>query len=587
MPASPAEDVPRPPASFLTALRTGRLDWDALHPFPAPDPADAAAAEAVVAEAAELVGSLADAERIDRTRELPAGLLDRLRDGGWFRVRNSAALGGRELSDYDAFRLVERISAVSLPVGQTLAIQNAVGAAALLAALPEGPLRTWVEERIAAGTVSGFAGTEPAGANNAWPGTTAVPTEDGTGYLLTGEKVFTGNGDIAELLAVLATAQEDGHRRVGVFFLDTSDPGFRVRSRLEFMGGRGLPNAALTLDGLRVPREHVLLGEPDLPRFPPPVGSVALLSALFFNAAPALAIARQCLEWSHSFVARRTVNGRPLGDYDQVQRILATTAAEVFAMDTVVRWCLLDAGLEDRWFERAAAKNLVTVTAWRIVDRTVTLFGGEGFETAHSKERRGADPLPVERLFRDARGLRISGNVDYLLDVQAARLLLTGRYAEAAAAAAGATAGTTPAAASGTASGAASGAASDGTPGAAAADPAADLIPANQAHLAAARQGLRRFDRVSARLVARHQDPEELFARQETLRLLGRIAAELFSVAAVLARAATEGGDQQQELADVHCTAARHRLAGLWRRLGAPDEPDYAKISRLSATAGS
>jgi alkylation response protein AidB-like acyl-CoA dehydrogenase len=567
----------------VTALQTGRLDLDALHPFPAPDPAVAAAADALIDEAAELVGGLVDAERIDRTRELPAGLLDRLRDGGWFRVRNSAALGGREMSDYDAFRLVERISAVSLPVGQTLAIQNAVGAAALLAALPEGPLRGWVEERIAAGTVSGFAGTEPAGANNAWPGTTAVPTEDGTGYLLTGEKVFTGNGDIADLLAVLATAREDGHRRVGVFFLDTSDPGFRVRSRLEFMGGRGLPNAALTLDGLRVPREHVLLGEPDLPRFPPPVGSVALLSALFFNAAPALAIARQCLEWSHSFVARRSVNGRPLGDYDQVQRILATTAAEVFAMDTVVRWCLLDAGLEDRWFERAAAKNLVTVTAWRIVDRTVSLLGGEGFETAHSKERRGAVALPVERLFRDARGLRISGNVDFLLDVQAARLLLTGRYAAAAAAAAGAAPGVTTGGGAGTASAAsgASGAAS----GVAATDPEADLIPANQAHLAAARQGLRRFDRVSARLVARHQDPEELFARQETLRLLGRIAAELFSVAAVLARAATEGGDQQQELADVHCTAARHRLAGLWRRLGAPDEPDYAKISRLSAAA--
>lgn len=578
MPASPAEDVPRPPASFVTALQTGRLDWDALHPFPAPDPAAAPAADALIAEAAELAGGLVDAERIDRTRELPAGLLDRLRDSGWFRVRNSARLGGRELSDYDAFRLVERISAVSVPVGQTVAIQNAVGAAALLAALPEGPLRTWVEERIAAGTVSGFAGTEPAGANNAWPGTTAVPTEDGTGYLLTGEKVFTGNGDIADLLAVLATAEEDGNRRVGVFFLDTSDPGFRVRSRLEFMGGRGLPNAALTLDGLRVPREHVLLGEPGLPRFPPPVGSVALLSALFFNAAPALAIARQCLRWSHSFVARRTINGRPLGDYDQVQRILATTAAEVFAMDTVVRWCLLDAGLEDRWFERAAAKNLVTVTAWRIVDRTLTLFGGEGFETAHSKERRGVEPLPVERLFRDARGLRISGNVDFLLDVQAARLLLTGRYAAAARGAGGGT--------ESDATGAGSGDTTTGTTTeAAAADPAADLIPANQAHLAAARQGLRRFDRVSARLVARHQDPEELFARQETLRLLGRIAAELFSIAAVLARAATEGGDQQQELTDVHCTAARHRLAGLWRRLGAPDEPGYAKISRLSAAA--
>ncbi|MEC3992781.1 acyl-CoA dehydrogenase family protein [Actinacidiphila sp. DG2A-62] len=170
MPVNPAEDVPRPPASFVTALQTGRLDRDALHPFPAPDPAVAAAADALIDEAAELVGGLVDAERIDRTRELPAGLLDRLRDGGWFRVRNSAALGGREMSDYDAFRLVERISAVSLPVGQTLAIQNAVGAAALLAALPEGPLRGWVEERIAAGTVSGFAGTSRPAPTTPGPG---------------------------------------------------------------------------------------------------------------------------------------------------------------------------------------------------------------------------------------------------------------------------------------------------------------------------------------------------------------------------------------------------------------------------------
>jgi alkylation response protein AidB-like acyl-CoA dehydrogenase len=510
-------------------------------------------ADALIKEITASVAAEVDPEQTDVTGELPPGLIDRLREDGWFRLRNTSALGGHQLSDYDAFRLVERVCAVSLPVGQTLAVQNAVGAAALLAALPDGPLRAKVERRIAEGTVSGFAGTEPEGANNAWPGTTAVPTPDGSAYLLSGEKVFTGNGDIADLLAVLATVPEGGRRRVGVFFLDTTDPGFRVRSRLEFMGGHGLPNAALTLDGVRVPREDALLGDLDVPRFPPPVGAIALLSALFFNAAPALAIARQCQEWSVAFVARRSINGRPLGGYDQIQRMLATTAAEVFAMETVMRWCLLDSGLTDRWFERSVAKNLCTVTTWRIVDRTMSLFGGEGFETARSKRRRGADPLPLERLFRDARGLRISGNVDFLLDIQSARLLLAGRYA-------GGPARTT------------------GDPGTG--DPRdTGLSPANQAHLRAAEQGLRRFERLCGRLIAAHPDPQTLFDRQETLRLLGRVSAELFAMCAVLARVASEPSEVQAALAAVHCTAARHRLADLWRRLAASQEPDHAEVS--------
>ncbi|MFF9105236.1 acyl-CoA dehydrogenase family protein [Streptomyces rubrogriseus] len=537
-------------------MESGRLDWNTLLPFPVPDAASGTVADALIKEITESVAAEVDPERTDATGQLPDGLIDRLRDDGWFRLRNASALGGHELSDYDAFRLVERVCAVSQPVGQTLAIQNAVGAAALLAALPDGPLRAKVERRIAAGTVSAFAGTEPEGANNAWPGTTAVPTADGSAYLLSGEKVFTGNGDIADLLAVLATVPEDGHRRVGVFFVDTTDPGFRVRSRLEFMGSRGLHNAALTLDGVRVPREDALLGEPDAPRFPAPVGAIALLSALFFNAAPALAIARQCQEWSSAFVARRAINGRPLGEYDQIQRILATTAAEVFAMDTVVRWSLLDSGLTDRWFERSVTKNLCTVTAWRIVDRTMSLLGGEGFETARSKQRRGAEPLPLERLFRDARGLRVSGNIDFLLDIQSARLLLAGRYAAGGAGAA------------------------DDVP-----EPArpTGLDPANEAHLRAAEQGLRRFERVCRRLIAEHPRPDALFGRQETLRLLGRISAELFSMCAVLARVASDTDDGAQGLTDVHCTAVRHRLAGLWRRLTATGEPDYAAVSRSPA----
>ncbi|TGB14458.1 acyl-CoA dehydrogenase family protein [Streptomyces sp. MZ04] len=545
--------------TFLTLLESGRLRWDVLRPFPEQAESDRRTGDELAAELAAFVGDRVDPEEIDRTAELPDGLLADLRDHGYFRLVNDAGLGGRGLSAYNTFRAVERVAADSVAVGQVLAIQNAVGAPALLAALPEGPLREMVASRVAAGTISAFAGTELQGANNTWPGLTATPTEDGSAYLLNGEKVFIGNGDVADLVAILATVVEGGSRRMAVCFLDADTPGFSVAARLRFMGSKGLPNAGLRCADVRVPREHVLLGDPDVPGFPPPIGAIALQSALFFNAAPAMAIARQCLAASAEFVARRSVNGRALGDYDLIQRLVSRTAADVYAMDTVVRWCLLDAGLADRWFERVVTKNLATVTAWRIADRTVSLLGGEGFETAASKRERGAAPLPVERLLRDARGPRISGNIDFLLDMQAAQRLLAHLAAR---------------------------------PGSAADEPAdtsdatgADLSPANRRHLDAAAQGIRRLHRALTTLAARHSPAEELFARQEPLRVLGRISAELFALCAVLAR--TEGftdreAGSRQELADVFCTGARHRVAGLWRRLAATEtqEPDHAKLSR-------
>jgi alkylation response protein AidB-like acyl-CoA dehydrogenase len=541
--------------TFLTILESGRLRWDVMRPFPEQAELDRKTGDELTAELAAFVGDRVDPEEIDRTAKLPEGLLADLRDHGYFRLVNEAGLGGRGLSAFNIFRAVERVAADSTAVGQVLAIQNAVGAPALLAALPEGPLRDMVAGRVATGTISAFAGTEPQGANNAWPGLTATPTEDGSAYLLNGEKVFIGNADVADLVAILAAVVEGGSRRMAVCFLDADAPGFSVTARLRFMGSKGLPNAALRCEAVRVPREHVLLGDPDVAGFPPPIGAIALQSALFFNAAPAMAIARRCLAASVEFVARRSINGRALGDYDLIQRLVSQTAADVYAMDSVLRWCLLDAGLEDRWFERIVTKNLATVTAWRIADRTVSLLGGEGLETAASKRERGAAPLPVERLLRDARGPRISGNIDFLLDMQAAQRLLAHLAA---------------------------------APGGAAEEPAdtsATLSPANRRHGDAAAQGVRRLNRSLTTLAARHLGPEELVALQETLRVLGRISAELFAMCAVLAR--TEGrtdgeADFPQELADVFCAGARHRVAGLWRRLTATNaqEPDHAKLSR-------
>jgi alkylation response protein AidB-like acyl-CoA dehydrogenase len=542
---------------FLESFDAGRLLWSSLREFPEQGPDDRRVGDLVVESVGEFVESALDPEEVDRTHRLPGDFLAGLQERGYLRLRAEPEIGGLGLSSYNAFRVIERAAARSVPAGQVLGIQAGVGAGALLPAIPEGDLRDFVLRRIAEGMVSGFGDTDESGQNNAFPSMTATLTEDGSAYLLRGRKLFIGHGTVADLLGVSATVVIDGRPRVGAFFFDTRDaPGFRVTSALEYLGSHGLPNGALALDDVRVPREHALL-DPSGDQLPPLVGLMALTGRIYFTGAPALAIARNCLTWSREFVTRRAIDGRDLGSYDSVQRIVALNLAEVFAMDSAARWSLSGSAPQDHVFERFVAKNVLTTICWRVVDRTMSLLAAEGFETVASKARRGGPAIPMDRAFRDARGLRIAGNVDFRLDERAGRLLLNRHYA-------------------GQAEGVAPG---TGTPPC---DP--ELSPANQEHLRQAGRHLVELGSLCASLTAAHPDSGELFARQRTVLLIGRIATEVFTMCAVLSRASGGADDgawesQSQDLADIHCTAASHRISSHWRELRQVDGPDHAKVS--------
>ncbi|MFD4509594.1 acyl-CoA dehydrogenase family protein [Streptomyces sp. NPDC058457] len=605
--AGPTTTRPRPAPSFLTLLEPGAPHLDAPWPLPAYDPHERRAGDALLARLDPLLAGV-DADEIDRTAALPDGLVEGLRAAGFLALRNSAALGGLAASDLNAFRVVESAAHTSVAVGQLLAVQNGVGAPALLAGLAPGPLADLVAGHVAAGTLSGFGGSEPAGQNNAWPATTATPAVDGA-YVVDGEKLFTGNAPVAGFVAVTATVPEDGRRRAAVVFLETAGPGVEVGARHTFLGSRGLPNGSLRFTGVRVPGAQVVLAEePDVPGFPAGIGRVAQVGQLVFNGAPALAVVRQSLRVQREFVARRTIDGRPLASYDAIRRIAAGTLATGYAADSVVRWCL---GGGERGFELLLAKNVLTRAAWEIADRTVSVLGGEGLETAASKRSRGARPEPLERLLRDARGLRVSGNVDFLLDLRLGGLLLA-RHRAAGDGAPGGRAGqpATPATAPGPATDPGSTAARPATdpgstaarsatgPGAAAVRSAveswlasppppssgAGLSAANRRHFEELARDLRHLGGICTRYAGCPAEPPAE-ADQEAARLIGRAAGELLAVFAVLARVGSEDArsEARQELADVHCSAARHRIDGLWRRLaahGADPAPVHRSVSR-------
>jgi alkylation response protein AidB-like acyl-CoA dehydrogenase len=543
---------------FMAELFLGRLRCDLLQPFPEQSPEEQAAGDAIVASISEFLQEHVNPTRVDETRQLPDGLLGQLQERGYMRFAVEQRLGGLGLSAYNTFRAIQTAATWSPPVAVVMALSNGLGSAAYLPLLPPGPLKDMISERVAKGIVSGGADTEPSGAANRLRMTTATPVENGAAFLLNGEKVYIGNGPVAELIDVSATLREDGQEQVRLFFIDTRSPGFQVAEGHEFLGMRGLPNSRLLLHNVRVPREHMMTGDEDSWRLSPEILVMAATARIYLIAAPSLAIAKLSTQWSRDFLLRRTVDGRPLGEYDQIQRMVAESLAETFAIESVVAWALLGSERVDTRYERVAAKNITSLTSWRIIDRTLSLLGAEGFETGPSKTRRGVPGLPVERFLRDARGLRVSGGVDFQLDFWAAQGGLLACYYPA-----------------------------DGRmPELAKARPTPSmpgLDARNSEHLAYVDSHTARLARTCMELARRYPDPEALYARGAVVVALGQLTRELFTMAVVLARAAhlaRKGQAEAGDLADIYCCAARHRIEDSWRSLSADPEPDYAGVSR-------
>ncbi len=547
---------------FLAELMVGRFRWDLLQPFPQQSDSDGNIGDKAVHDIGAFVAGHVDPMSIDDDRRLPQRFYDDLRASDYLRLQVPECDGGLGLSDYNTFRVVSAAGRVSGAAGFAIGTHNGIGLPALLPALPQGALRDLVLRRLADGVISGWADTEPVGAGNDHPTVVATPVGAGA-YSITGDKVFISNGSVAdELIVSAATPGSDS--AACLFIVDTRTAGFRVSSVQDVIGFNGLPLGAIRLDQVRVPAERVLSQPADNWRLAPLFEPVSARGRLYLVSGQALAIVSACLEFQRDFVRRRSVNGLPLGRYSAIQELVATSVSDVFAMDSTIRWCLL--GNDDatnvtvRNLERRAAKNVNTLTCWRVVDRTMSLLAAEGAETARSKARRGAPALPMERLFRDARVLRITGGVDFAVDVWTAEALFARSYDPAPVNVAEIESDNLGIDLSET----------------------GGLSPRNREHLMATAREVRRFARDCLRLARSHPDRDKLLAKQRTLGAVGRSIGELFTMSVVLARAASHtGGDSVhvQGLADVFCTNARRRLAELRPDLDGTDVDEYEKIA--------
>lgn len=537
------------PAGLVTELASGHLPWRELRAFPDQAPGDRGAGDEAVARLDAALGRCLDGQRVEEERRLPPEFVETARRSGFLRLQIDRDDGGLGLSDYNSLRVVTAAMARSTAAGFALAVHNGIGLPALLPAVPDGPLRALILKRLAEGAVSSWADTEPSGAANILPTTRAEPRPGG-GYRLTGQKTFITNATIADELIVSASVPgTDGSPPDACLFLvDTSSRGFRLHSAQEVVGLKGLPLGVLELSGVDVPPERVVSGPGVHWRDTRLLEPASSRGRTYLVSGAALAIARRCVDFQRDFAGRRAINGRPLSAYPVIKKLTARSLADLYAVDTVARWGLLGAdALISRHRDRYATKNIVTAACWRVVERTVSLMAAEGAETAASKQGRGAPPLPAEQLLRDARVLRITGGVDFVVDMRSGRALADHLAARSPRSAA---------------DGAALG--------------ERRLSAANVRHLDDVAAHARRLADAIAGVSRRADHDSDPIGDQAPMIATGRVAGELLTMALVLARCAdapTRTAEREQQFAEIYCADARERLATAWRDFPTGAEP--------------
>ncbi|MFV3130813.1 acyl-CoA dehydrogenase family protein [Niveispirillum sp. KHB5.9] len=533
-----AAATPHNPApGFLKSAAAGLFRWDLMLPFPEQDPADAALGDAMVKEQAAFLQAHFDPTRIDARGKLPPDYVELYRRAGWQKLMLDKQYGGDGLSPLNMARMVEVTASWCTAVAMSVSVNNYLGSPSYLDYMPDAGERQKVARMVADGAISGLSAVEYQGASNPIFQTTAIPSKDGRHYVINGRKCYIGNGPLADLLVVPCTTFAQGTTGeigITVFIIDTRQRGFRVASPQTYMGLKGLANAVLEFKNYKVPVGR-MVGTPG--QGLTVIMEIQQPNRMFINAIT-LAASKLSLTWARGF-SDRSYMEQPLSSYQATQATIADAAAKVFAQESVLRWLTLSqvAGNLDLWTEWTAMKPWCSDTAWSVIDATMSLIAGRGYETATSLARRGLPPYPVERFYRDMRVMRIFGTTNALMELNVGNSSLV--------AAAG----------------------GDPVPPQQPVPPTTNLSPANRAHLVAAAALTTQIAQSTRALITRSGGIQGALAQQPALIAIGRALILLWTQTVTLARVETEAvasnpqAPQLQELADIFCRDAAARAA--------------------------
>jgi len=259
--------------------------------------------------------------------------------------------------------------------------------------------------------IGAIAMTEPgAGSDLQGIKTTAVKDASGEHYLLNGSKTFITNGQMADLVIVVAkTDPKEGAKGISLFMVEAAWEGFEKGQNLNKVGMKAQDTSELFFQDVKLPADK-LLGAME------GQGFFQLMQELPAErlqvGLTAVAAAEAAWQWTLDYVKDRKAFGKPVIKFQNTRFKLAELKAEITAARVFCDRCLelhLDKKLDIP--TAAMLKQYTTDLQCKVMDECVQLHGGYGYMWEY----------PIARAWADSRVQRIYAGTNEIMKEIVAR----------------------------------------------------------------------------------------------------------------------------------------------------------------------
>jgi alkylation response protein AidB-like acyl-CoA dehydrogenase len=321
----------------------------------------------------------------DHEERFPQEIIPKLAELGLLGIRIPEEFGGAGMDTMAYAICVEEIARIDGSLSLTVASHNGLGTGHILSFGNDEQKKKYLTRAATGEWLAAWALTEPGSGSDA-AGMRTAATRDGDHWVINGTKMFITQGSVGGFCVVLARTNPQASKQKGItaFIVDKGTPGFSASKHLEKLGCRSSDTVELTFDNVRV-HDSQRVGDVDQ-------GFIDTLKILdrgrISIAAMAIGLGFGALDMATNYAKDRKQFGKPIGDFQAIQWMLADTTPELDAAQLLTyraAW-LCDQG-RPYSKEASMAKLFASEAASRACNRALQIHGGYGYTREFAVER--------------------------------------------------------------------------------------------------------------------------------------------------------------------------------------------------------